>query len=160
MATPKRRGTVTSLALLLSLGAYADDSLRGVNYVLIHDQQHPLNSRLLIFSDSSGYSVEGFPSRIETAEEIDVALSMTRHLDSRVRVRGLTLLSGVDDRAALDAAMELLLDNDPAVREEAIQLVMEHPDSDLELAASIGTGDPSARVRQATSDLLADLAGD
>lgn len=67
------------------------------------------------------------------------------------------VLSGTDDQAMLDAVTMLLTDPDPAVREEAIQQVMDHPDGNVELAAAIGQTDPSVRVRRATAELLNDL---
>lgn len=81
---------------------------------------------------------------------------MTRSVDSRTRVRGLTLLSGFDDTAALDAALVLLSDPVAAVREEAVQLVMEHPDADVDSIIAIASRDPSSRVREASADLASE----
>ncbi len=159
LATALWREALLGLALLFPLAADSDN-LRDVNYVLIEYAQDPERSRLLIFSDALPDSDERLLSELETTDEVATALAMTRHVDPRKRVRALTLLSGVDDTVALDAAVLLLSDASPAVREEAIHFVMDHPDADVDLAAAIGQGDPSARVRQTTMELLDELPGD
>jgi HEAT repeat protein len=85
---------------------------------------------------------------------------MTRSADFRTRVRGLTLLSGVEDPAALDTALVLLSDPVAAVREEAVQLIIEHPDADIDNVVAIAANDPSKRVRQTTADLIEERLDD
>jgi HEAT repeat protein len=115
--------------------------------MLIEDHN---GARLFVFSSGS-------VSRVTPAEkdyETDKALAMTRSADHRKRVRGLTLLSDVDDPAALDAALVLLSDPEVAVREEAFQLIIEHPDADMDSVVAVVADDPSERVRQAVADLI------
>ena len=153
-------GTLVSLALLFSCGGSADDSLPEANFLLIEDLRHPQQSRLLIFNDSSSMAPDEVSANDELIDERRVALSMTRLNEPRQRVLGLTLLSGDDSAAALHAAMNLLYDGETAVREEAIQLVMLHPDADVNLAIAIGSSDPALRVRIATADLVDEMSGD
>lgn len=159
-ATLRRRGTIIGLALFLPLIIQADDVRPKENYLLIHDEQHAENSRLLIFNDGSLTSVDEIVAPPNVSSEVETALAMIRHADSHQRVRGLTTLSGDMSEAALSAGMELLYDSDASVREEAIQLVMNHPDADVELVSAIGRSDASARVRRATADLAAEWVGD
>ena len=97
---------------------------------------------------------------LTTQNDYHTALEMTRSADSRERVRGLTLLSAIDDSLVLDAALILLLDPDAAVREEAYQLVLEHPDSDVNGIRTLALNDSSVRVRQAVADLIAEQSGE
>ncbi len=119
----------------------------------------PNATRLLVFTTRMP---EPLKQRLFVVAQDDyaTALEMTRSADSRARVRGLTLLSGVDDPLALDAAMVLLTDPVTAVREEAFQLVLEHPHADVAGALNLALDDPSARIREAASELMAELSGD
>lgn len=159
--TDRWRGVLAGLALLAALPALADRSLRQVareqlrneNYVLVEDLD---SARLLIFSSGSVSAVANRKPAEGSRREWGEALEMTRSEDSRTRVRGLTLLSGFDDTAALDAALVLLSDPVAAVREEAVQLVMEHPDADVDSIIAIASRDPSSRVREASADLTSE----
>ncbi len=152
------RETVSGLALLFCVSALADDAIRE-NYVLIEYPQGTNPARLLVFSTH-------MPERPEqrffvvAQDDYATALEITRSADSRARVRGLTLLSGVNHPLALDAAMVLLTDPVTAVREEAFQLVLEHPHADVAGALNLALDDPSARVRETASDLVAEQSGD
>lgn len=156
-----RRGAVFGLALLLALPATADEPFRRAvreqfrdeNYLLVEDRN---GARLFVFSTGSVSAVTTTSN--DTA--IDRALHMTRSADHRTRVRGLTLLAGIDDPAALDAALVLLADPDAAVREEAVQLMIEHPDADIDAVAAIAANDPSTRVQQALADLIEERIDD
>lgn len=155
---PLWRETVAGLALLFCVSALADDAIRE-NYVLIEYPQGPNAPRLLVFTTRVP---EPLKQRLFVIDQDDyaTALEMTRSADSRARVRGLTLLSGVDHPLALDAAMVLLTDPVTAVREEAFQLVLEHPHADIAGALNLALDDPSARVREAASELMAEQSGD
>ncbi len=155
---PLWRETVAGLALLFCVSALADDAIRE-NYVLIEYPQGPNATRLLVFTTRVP---EPLKQRLFVIDQDDyaTALEMTRSADSRARVRGLTLLSGVDDPLALDTAMVLLTDPVTAVREEAFQLVLEHPHADIAGALNLALDDPSARVREAASELMDELSGD
>ncbi len=152
------RETVAGLALLFCVSALADDAIRE-NYVLIEYPHSPNATRLLVFTTRM---TEPLKQRLFVVAQDDyaTALEMTRSADSRARVRGLTLLSGVDDPLVLDAAMVLLTDPVTAVREEAFQLVFEHPHADVAGALNLALDDSSARVREAASDLVAEQSGD
>ena len=155
---PLWRETVAGLALLFCASALADDSIRE-NYVLIEYPQGTNPARLLVFSTR----VPEPPEQrffVVAQDDYATALEMTRSADSRARVRGLTLLSGVDHPFALDAAMVLLTDPVTAVREEAFQLVLEHPHAEVDGALNLALDDPSARVREVASELMAELSGD
>ena len=155
---PLWRETVAGLALLFCVFALADDAIRE-NYVLIEYPQGSNPTRLLVFST---HLPEPPKQRFLVVAQDDyaTALEMTRSADSRARVRGLTLLSGVDHPLALDAAMVLLTDPVAAVREEAFQLVLEHPHADVAGALNLALDDSSAGVREAASDLVAEQSGD
>ncbi len=150
-----RCGVLCGLALLCSLQVTADELLRDAvrnqladeNYLLIEDSD---GARLFVFSKGSIRSVAPAVPENET----DKALAMTRSANPRERVRGLTLLSDVDDPAALDAALVLLSDPEAAVREEAVQLLIEHPAADIDAVVALVANDPAERVRLITAELL------
>jgi hypothetical protein len=165
MHTPNdklRCGALCGLALLVALPVLADvplrhavrEQLRDENYVLVEDRD---GARLFVFSSGSVTAVARRESVGERPAPAAKALEMTRSVDSGTRVRGLTLLSGVDDPAALDAALVLLSDPVAAVREEAVQLVIEHPDADIGSVVAIASRDPSPRVRAVSADLISEL---
>ena len=161
----QRRGVLYCLALLVASPASADvtfresvrEQYRDESYLLIEDQD---GSRLFLFSVGSVTSVtkQRLPGNL--TESLSEALEMTRSADARRRVRGLTLLSGADDPAALDAALVSLADPVAAVREEAVQLIVEHPDADIDSIVAIASRDPSQRVREASVELLSDREDD
>jgi hypothetical protein len=160
-----RCGALSGLALLVAFPVFADaplrdavrEQLRDENYLLVEDQD---GARLFVFSTGNVAAVTS-PRPEETGNaQLVKALEMTRSVDSRTRIRGLTLLSGVDDPAALDAALVLLSDPVATVREEAVQLIIEHPDADIDSAVAIASRDPSPRVRQATAELISERSDD
>lgn len=155
LATPKWRELVAGLALLLVFPVLANTSWHDENYVLLMDFQNPNLSRLLVFSSGSSRLTPESLLVIGLADDQIIALDMTRSANAAQRVRGLTLLSGVDSALALNAALVLLSDPVVAVREEAIHLVFAHPDADIESIAAIGQKDPSVRVRELTTELIA-----
>lgn len=150
-----RCGALCGLALLGSSSAIADETLREAirqqlrneNYMLVEDRN---GARLFVFSAESMSSIDYSLSENETAK----ALAMTRSADSRTRVLGLTLLSGVDDPDVPDAALILLSDPEVAVREEAVQLLAEHPEVDIASVIALAANDPSERVRLIAAELL------
>jgi len=160
-----RCGVLAGLALLFAHAAAADEPLRDTvrqkmreqNYVLVEDDN---GARLFVFSTGSVSTVMTSQREGTSSGRFDQALEMTRDADSKTRVRGLTLLSGVDDNVALDAAMVLLTDPVVAVREEAFQLVIEHPEADVQSIASIAANDHSDRVRQAAAELIEERLDD
>lgn len=123
-----RRGALAGLTLSLACGATADDALRDRvhrehkhhSYMLVEDAD---GARLFLFD-------EGVASyRIGTSDDfVEAALEKTRSSVARTRVIGLVELAGVADAAALEAALALLTDPEPAVRDEARQLILDHPD--------------------------------
>ena len=167
MAAPLWREALAGLALLFAVFALADDSLharvrhelRDDNYVLIVNRQDSNSVRLFVFL-GHGPDVNAQLQLLTTQNDYDTALEMTRSADSRERVRGLTFLSAIDDPLVLDAALILPLDPDAAVREEAYQLVLDHPDSDVDGIRALALNHSSARVRQAVADLIAEQSGD
>lgn len=122
------RGALPGLALLVALGAAADDSLRERvhrehkhrSYMLVEDAD---GARLFLFD-------EALASRRVTVidDVVSAALAKTRSVDARMRVMGLVELAGASDPLALEAALTLLTDPDPAVRDEARQLIIDHPE--------------------------------
>jgi hypothetical protein len=161
-----QRGTLAGLALLLVSPAMADEPLRDTvrqqlrdeNYLLVEDDN---GARLFVFSAGSVSTVTALQqSETNSSRGLDYALEMTRSVDARTRVRGLTLLSGVDDTAALDTALVLLADPVIAVREEAVQLIIEHPDADIDSIVDLAANDPSGRVRQAAAELIEERLDD
>ncbi len=167
LAAPLWREAGAGLALLFAVFALADDSLharvrhelRDENYMLIENQHNSNSARLFVFLGHTP-DVNARLQLLTTQNDHHTALEMTRSADSRERVRGLTLLSAIDDSLVLDAALILLLDPDAAVREEAYQLVLEHPDSDVNGIRTLALNDSSARVRQAVADLIAEQSGE
>ena len=167
MAAPLWREALVGLALLFAVIALADDSLharvrhelRDDNYVLIENRQDSSSVRLFVFL-GHGPDVNAQLQLLTTQNDYDTALEMTRSADSRERVRGLTLLSAIDDPLVLDAALILLLDPDAAFREEAFQLVLDHPDSDVDGVRTLALNHSSASVRQAVADLIAEQSRD
>ena len=157
------RGALYGLALLIAFPVSADaplrqsvrEQLRDEKYLLVEDQD---GARLFVFSSGSIKSVATQRPPEKPRDSLDQALEMTRSADSRRRVRGLTLLSGADDLAALDAALVLLSDPVAAVREEAVQIIFEHPDADIDNIAAIASRDPSPRVREASAELISESA--
>lgn len=85
---------------------------------------------------------------------------MTRSADFRKRVRGLTLLSDINNPTVLDAALVLLSDPVAAVREEAVQIVAEHPGADIDSVIALAANDPSERVRLVAEDLIEERRDD
>ena len=166
-AAQRWREACAGLALLFAVFALADDSLqarvrgelRDINYVLIQNQQDPNSARLFVLLGHAS-DVNAQLQLLTPQTDYDTALEMTRSADSRERVRGLTLLSAIDDPLVLDAALILLLDPDAAVREEAFQLVLEHPGSDVDGIGALALNDSSASVRRAVEDLIAEQSGD
>ncbi len=150
-----RRGAFAGLALLLVLPAAADDALRTTirkqmrddNYVLVEDHD---GAHLYVFSsDGNGYCTQ-----LARAGSPADALSRSQSSDSRIRVRALAELSGVDSDAALNAALSMLTDPDEAVREEAVHAVFDHPSADRKTVIALARRDSSARVRGALQELL------
>ena len=138
-----QRGALTGLALLIVGGAFADDALRERmhrehkhrSYMLVEDAE---GARLYLFGSQPGIL------RIPTGDSVvDAALAKTRSDDPRVRVRGLVELAGMQDAAALDVALTLLTDPEPFVRDEASQLILDHPDGQA-LADALGLVDEDA----------------
>lgn len=156
-----RCGALAGLALLVAFPTLADEplrktvreQLRGESYLLVENQD---GARLFVFSTGSVTAVTTHRAEETSSRHFEEALAMTRSADSRTRVRGLTLLSGVDDPAALDAALVLLSDPAAAVRVEAVQLIIEHPDADVASIAEIASRDPSDKVRQASAELISE----
>ena len=156
-----QRGVLAGLALLIAWPLLADDSLRQAirkemrdeSYVLVEDSE---GARLYVFSSGeSSYSVE-YPTH--TPGSAGAALAKALNADARQRVRGLAELSGNPGHEALSVALALLSDPAEIVREEAVQLAMEHPDADRSSVVAIALSDPSPRVRDAALDILEDEA--
>ena len=159
----RRCGAFAGLALLLTLPAVADESLRQTirkqmrdeNYILIEDQS---GARLYVLPPGDpGFSVEYVA---HAPGSTALALAKTQSAMARERVRGLTELSGSSSEEALAAALRLLSDPVDAVREEAVQLALEHPETDRSSLITIALNDPSRRVREAVLELLEDEAED
>ena len=141
----ERCGALAGLALLFACQALADDALR----LEVH-RQYKHQSYMLV-EDSRGawlylFDKGGEPLRIGAGMApsiaVDRALDKTRSDNARTRVRGLTELAGVADPRALDAALALLNDEHAAVRDEAAQLIVDHPHG-AALAAALGIVDES-----------------
>lgn len=136
--------------------------MRDESYLLIEDQD---GARLFVFSTGNVTAVtapdrENMSSATPVRAPMIAALDMTRSATPRTRVRGLTLLSGVNDPAALNAALVLLSDPSVAVREEALQMIVDHPDADIDAVVAIASNDPSVRVQQALADLIEERLDD
>lgn len=117
------------------------------SFVLVEDQD---GARLYVFSAADDSYSTTFPAESPSSE--GGALAMTRSADVHDRVLGLTLLAGKSSQDTLNAAFVLLSDPDEAVREEAVNLIADHPDGDIETVARIALRDPSPRVRAAVED--------
>ncbi len=141
-------GALAGLALLLSQGATAQDSLRErvhrehkhQSYMLVEDEN---GVRLFLFGDG--------PAEVELIEPpaepfVAAAIEKTRSTDARARVRGLVELAGADDPAALDAALTLLTDPSAAVRDEAQSLILDHPNG-ATVAKALDLDDETAEDR-------------
>lgn len=159
-------GAFSGLALLFSAPLHADDVLRDAIRKELRDESYVLvenhsGSRLYLLSAGSALDA----ARLVRAAgpppvDVDMALAMTRSPDARTRVRGLTLLAAETGSMAHDAALELVFDPVAAVREEAFQLLLEHPHADVDSIAALGRADRSARVREAVEELLDEQGGD
>ena len=125
-------GVLAGLALLIAIPAAGDELLRKRvhaeyghrSYMLIEDAA---GARLFLFADATS---DAAFVRVEVEVEepaFFAALAKTRSDDVRARVRGLTELAGMEDDAALDVALTLLSDPSPAVRDEAKNLILDHP---------------------------------
>ncbi len=139
-------GAVAGLALLAAFPAGADESLREQvrrefghrNYVLMEDED---GARLYLFRDANNpAAIEILTSPPAAGQEVRAALDRTSSEDPRERVRGLVELAGVDSPEALDAALALLGDPSAAVREEAANLILDHPGGES-MALAIGLAD-------------------
>jgi hypothetical protein len=151
---------LAGLALLFCVVAQAEFLLPESNYVFIEDKQQPERSRLLVMSDTD-YKTRPFTEAHEqTGNDEQRAIVMATSANSMDRVRGLTLLAGNDGFAALETALVLMADQDSRVREEALQILFEHPKADRQLVVQLGSKDKSARIRQVTEELLEEAAGD
>jgi len=133
-------GAALGLALLLSDASWSDGTLRE----RIH-REYKHQSYMLVESPD-GYRLYLFLPGGEPVRAIDVgspdaslasAFEKTQSADPRVRTRGLTELAGVPDAEALDIALTLLTDPAAAVRSEASQLILDHPQG-ASLARTLG----------------------
>ena len=137
-------GVLAGLALLLAGNAFADKSLRDQvhrqykdrSYMLIEDSN---GARLYLFGNENTAASTHMLRTIEK-NLVDQALEKVRVPDARTRVRGLTELAGVDDPAALNAALALLVDPEKQVRDEAAILILDHPQG-ADIAAALGLVD-------------------
>ncbi len=142
---PSRCGALTGLALLFACATHADDALRDEvhrqykhqSYMLVEDAD---GAWLYLFE--KGVEPLRIGSGMAPSATIDSALDKTLSDHARTRVLGLTALAGVADTRALDAALALLNDEHAAVREEAAQLIIDHPQGAV-LAAALGLDDES-----------------
>lgn len=160
-----RYGAPWGLVLLFLLPAMAQESLHDTvrkemgdqNYVLVADRS---GARLFVFSDEAHTTGAVLGVAPPPPGSIESALTLTQNESPRVRVRGLVELSGVESPEALDAALVLLSDPVASVREEAVQLILEHPDADTDAIVAVASEDPSPRVREAVDDLISERSGD
>lgn len=137
-------GALAGLAVLVVTTVVADDALRDRihkdykhrSYMLVQDAD---GARLYFFSEG-GTTLQFRTEADEVTSWEDTALDKLQSTDARTRVRGLTELAGAADARALDAALALLADPSPAVREEAEQLLIDHPDGEA-LADALGLSD-------------------
>lgn len=152
-----RRGALPGLALLFVLPCNADESLRDsvrkdladTNYVLVEEPGG--ETRLFVFSADD--SSPGMTLRTAPPGSTEDALDKARSPHARTRVRGLTELAGDSSDEALSTALVLLSDPNEAVREEAVNLIIDHPRGDIDTAVRIAMSDPSPRVREAVEDM-------
>ena len=140
-----RCGALVGLALLLTCEAVADEALR----VEVHRQYK--HESYMLLEDAGGtwlylFHRHAAPVGVvpDDAPRADVerALEKTRCENARERVGGLTELAGMDDARALDTALALLNDTHAAVRDEAAQLILDHPDG-AALVSALGLVDDS-----------------
>ena len=135
-------GALAGLALLLCAMATADDALRKQvqrdfghrSYMLVEDAD---GARLYLFADKTHHSQQVLIEADGEDDTVTRALDGTRSDDARQRVKALTQLAGIDSSEALDAALTLLSDPSPAVRHEAANLVLDHPDGQA-VATALG----------------------
>ena len=128
--TKLQGGALAGLALLFACVTMADEALRDRvhrehkhrSYMLVEDEN---GARLFLFGEGPA-EVEFIAPPVESF--VGAAIAKTRSTDARTRVRGLVELAGAEDPAALDAALALLNDPSPAVRDEARSLILDHPD--------------------------------
>ena len=140
-----RCGALAGLALFFAQSADGDQALRSdihrqykhESYMLVEDRE---GAWLYLFD--SGKPPVRVRSIGEPSQFVEHALEKTRSNNARLRVRGLTELAGVDDSRALDTALALLTDTDAAVREEAEQLIVDHP-AGAPLVSALGLDDRS-----------------
>ena len=140
-----RGGALLGLALLFAPPLSADDSLRQQvhrdyghrSYMLVEDAE---GARLYLFTDASGHAQLARIDASDDADEIARAVADTRSDNERERVGALTQLAGVDSPEALDAALTLLSDPSPAVRDEAANLILDHP-AGRAMASALGLVD-------------------
>ena len=125
-----QRGALVCLALLWSAAAAGDDELRErihreyrhQSYMLIEDED---GWTLYVFTDGR----PRMPQDVGSPDpEVAASLAMTRSSAARERVLGLVALAGAPAPEALDMALQLLNDPSAAVREEAGNLILDHPD--------------------------------
>ena len=153
MPTTRRRtipwcGAPTGLALLLALPVAADEAFRDQVHAAHRHQSYLLvesaaGATLYLFNDdaaSPAREPEAFSSA-ESTGPIDSALARTRSSYARDRVLALTELAGAADPEALRIAVLLLDDPVAAVRNEARQLILDHPDG-AATAVAYGIEDP------------------
>ena len=140
--TSLQGGALLGLALLIFNPAFGDETLREQ----VH-RTHKHRSYMLI-EDAAGarlYFFDTGPARVEYLDLLNepfttAAIQMTRSDDARTRVRGLTQLAGAQSDEALDIALQLLTDPSPAVREEAQNLILDHPRG-ADMVAALGLVD-------------------
>lgn len=124
-------GALVGLAMLFFAPAAADEELRQQVHREFRHQSYMLvegadGARLYLFATADQpSSVRELPG--PKAGFVQDALRKVRSNETSTRVRGLTELAGVDDPEALDAALTLLTDPNEAVRNEAVFLILDHP---------------------------------
>lgn len=142
-----RCGALVGLALFFAQGADGEDQAlrddvhrqyKHESYMLV---EGPKGAAWLYLFDSGKPPVR-IRSADESVQSVERALEKTRSDSPRLRVRGLTELAGVADSRALDMALALLNDTSPAVRDEAAQLIIDHPDG-ATIANALGLLDGS-----------------
>lgn len=135
-------GALTGLALLVATTGFGDEVLRDEihrtygqqSYMLI---EHADGATLYLF-DKTTPDAQVVAGRQD--DFVAAALAKTQSTDARVRARGLAELAGVDGYEVLSTGLSLLADPDPAVRDEAKYLVLDHPRG-AEIAAALGLVD-------------------
>lgn len=124
-----QRGVHAGLALLFCTPGFAEESLhddirdeyKHQSYLLI---EHSDGATIYLFDESA---TDGQALVVHEDDAITAALARTRDTDPRVRARALAELAGVDGYEVLSVGLELLNDPDPAVRDEAKYLILDHP---------------------------------